>query len=145
MSWISHVALLTNKMFHFIVWQTNISPKRFRRRFKSKIKCQAYSHCRGSTWLLLGSQWFQTYRWGCSTRWLGDCRSQHSASPRARPPPASWTLPTAETHTCSIGVSESKPDWSKHFLLTACHYVGWLNVLSTGMVLSAAAGLYTGQ
>lgn len=57
------------------------------------------SHCRGSTWLLWGSQWFQTCRWGSSTRWPEDCWWQRSAPGQSCPLPSSGNLPTAETQT----------------------------------------------
>lgn len=64
------------------------------------------SHCHGSAWLLWGCQWFQRYRWENSTRWPEDCQSFYPAAPQARPLPASWTLPTAETHTLGLNM-----DW----------------------------------
>ena len=65
------------------------------------------SHCHGSAWLLWGCRWFQTYRWEYSTRWPEGCRSFYPAAPQARPLPASWTLPTAETHTLRLNL-----DWT---------------------------------
>lgn len=99
------------------------------------------SHCRGSTWLLWGSQWFQTCRWGSSTRWPEDCWWQRSAPGQSCPLPSSGNLPTAETqtHTHVQAVCLNPPSF------TASRCVGWLNVPNTDTTPSAAAALCTGQ
>lgn len=100
-----------------------------------KVECLD-SHCHGLTWLLWGAQWFQTYRWGCSTRWPEDSRSQSSAPGPSCPLPSSGNLPTAETHSSSSSGTLS--------FTTSCR-VGWLDVLNTGTAPWSAAALCTGQ